>query len=124
MASILVLDDSASVRQMIKTALADKGHSIKGVTNGVQGMQLADTTPFDLVITDLNMPEMDGITFTRELRKRPEYGRVPVLFVSTESRESVKQEARAAGATGWITKPFSPEQLCRVVERVLGRLAA
>lgn len=119
MASILVLDDSASIRQMIKTALTNKGHVIKGVTNGVQGLQLAATTHFDLIITDLNMPEMDGLTFIRELRKRPDYSSVPILFVTTESRETVKQQAKAAGATGWITKPFSADQLSRVVEKVL-----
>ncbi len=117
MASILVLDDSASMRQMIKTALP--GHDIMGAANGVQGLRLVDTGHFDLVITDLNMPEMDGLTFIRELRQRPAYGGVPILFVSTESRESVKQQAKAAGATGWITKPFSADQLLRVVERVL-----
>lgn len=121
MASILVLDDSASIRQMVKTALADKGHTIIGATNGVQGMQLVGTNSFDLVITDLNMPEMDGIAFTREFRKRPDCRGVPVVFVTTESREAVKQEAKAAGATGWLLKPFSSDQLCRVVERLLGR---
>jgi two-component system, chemotaxis family, chemotaxis protein CheY len=121
MASVLVLDDSASVRQMIKMALADKGHTIVGAANGVQGLQILHSTPFDLIITDLNMPEMDGLTFTREVRKQPSHKGVPILFVTTESREAVKQEAKSAGATGWISKPFSSEQLCRVVEKVLGK---
>jgi two-component system chemotaxis response regulator CheY len=119
MASILVLDDSASMRQMIKTALMDKGHAIVGAANGVQGLKFAKSTAFDLVITDLNMPEMDGLTFVRELRKSPDHRAIPVLFVSTESRDAVKQEAKAAGATGWVMKPFSADQLCRVVEKVL-----
>lgn len=121
MASILVLDDSASMRQMIKTALMDKGHVIVGAANGVQGLKFVKSTPFDLVITDLNMPEMDGLTFIRELRKSPDHRGMPVLFVSTESNEAFKQQAKAAGATGWVTKPFSSDQLCRVVEKVLGK---
>ena len=121
MASILVLDDSASMRQMIKVTLGDKGHEIKGAANGVQGLRLAKATTFDLIITDLNMPEMDGLTFIRELRKVPEYRGTPVLFVSTESSEAVRHQAKDAGATGWVAKPFSPEQLRRVVEKVLAR---
>lgn len=121
MGSILVLDDSASMRQMMKVALAGTGHDITGAANGKQGLRLLDSAHYDLVITDLNMPEMDGLTFIRELRKRREHSGVPVLFVTTETRETVKQQAKAAGATGWVTKPFSQEQLCRVVERVLAR---
>jgi two-component system chemotaxis response regulator CheY len=121
MSSILVLDDSASIRQMMKIALTGTGHEITGAANGVQGLRLIDKTRYDLIITDLNMPEMDGLTFIRELRKRPKHAGVPVLFVTTETRESVKDQAKAAGATGWIAKPFSSDQLCRVVERVLPR---
>lgn len=121
MSSILVLDDSASIRQMMRVALSGTGHEITGAANGVQGLQQLERTRFDLIITDLNMPEMDGLTFIKELRKRPEQSGVPVLFVTTETRDTVKQQARSAGATGWISKPFSTEQLCRVVERVLGR---
>lgn len=106
---------------MVKVALVDKGHTILGAANGVQGLKFVKNSSFDLVITDLNMPEMDGLTFIRELRKSPEHRAIPVLFVSTESSEAVKQQAKAAGATGWVTKPFSPDQLCRVVEKVLGR---
>lgn len=119
MASILVLDDSAGIRQMIKLALT--GHDIKAAANGVQGLQLVDSAKFDLIITDLNMPEMDGLSFTREMRKRQNYQGVPVVFVTTESSSTMKQQAKSAGATGWITKPFSTDQLCRVVEKVLAR---
>lgn len=121
MASILVLDDSASMRHMIKTALMDKGHTIFGAANGVQGLQFIKSTPFDLIITDLNMPEMDGLSFIRELRQTAEHRGLPVLFVTTESSEALKQQAKTAGATGWITKPFSSDQLCRVVEKVLAK---
>lgn len=121
MASILVLDDSASMRQMIKVTLGEKGHSIKGAANGVQGLQFAKASTFDLIITDLNMPEMDGLTFIREVRKLPDQRGTPVLFVSTETSEAVRQQAKAAGATGWVSKPFSPDQLRRVVDKVLAR---
>ncbi len=109
------------MRQMIKVALTDQGHEIKGAANGVQGLQLAKNTPFDLIITDLNMPEMDGLTFTKEVRKEPALRGIPILFVTTESREAMKVQAKAAGATGWVTKPFSPDQLCRVVDKVLAK---
>jgi len=121
MGSILVLDDSASMRQMMKVALAGTGHEITAAANGVQGLRLLDMGQVDLVITDLNMPEMDGLTFIRELRKQPAHKGLPVIFVTTETRQTVKDQAKAAGATGWITKPFSSEQLCRVVEKVLAR---
>jgi two-component system chemotaxis response regulator CheY len=121
MGSILVLDDSASMRQLIKVALAEQGHTVKGAANGVQGLQFAKASPFDLIITDLNMPEMDGLTFTREVRKVAEHHGTPVLFVTTETSPTVKQDAKTAGATGWISKPFSPDQLRRVVEKVLAK---
>ena len=121
MGSILVLDDSASMRQLIKVALAEQGHTVKGAANGAQGLQFAKAAPFDLIITDLNMPEMDGLTFIREVRKAPDHRGTPVLFVSTETSEAVRQQAKAAGATGWVSKPFSPEQLRRVVEKVMAR---
>lgn len=121
MASILVLDDSASVRQLIRTALEPSGHAIVGAANGVQGLKLVEQAKFDLVITDLNMPEMDGLTFIREFRKRNDHKGVPIVFVTTESSEHLKQEAKSMGATGWITKPFSAPQLSRVVEKVLAK---
>ncbi len=75
---------------------------------------------FDIIVTDLNMPNMDGLTMIRELRKLPAYG-VPVIFLTTESDNELKQQAKAAGATGWLTKPFDPESLVKIVKKVLGR---
>ncbi len=121
MASILTVDDSASIRQTIKIALAANGHAISEAVDGKDGLEKAGGGHFDLIITDLNMPNMDGLMMIRELRKNPAHAGVPILFLTTESDAGVKQQAKSAGATGWVTKPFSPEQLTKVVEKVLAR---
>lgn len=121
MSAILTVDDSASIRHAIKTILAGAGHEITSAADGVDGLQRAANHRFDLVITDLNMPNMDGLTMIRELRKRPSYAGVPILFLTTETAESAKQQAKQAGATGWLTKPFDPTMLVRVVQKVLAR---
>lgn len=119
MASVLVLDDSASMRDAIRTALTSLGHVVREAANGVQGLELSGRSQFDLILTDLNMPEMDGISFIKEIRQRPNHNGVPIVFVTTESSPVLMQQAKKAGATGWIVKPFSPDQLCRVVTKVL-----
>jgi two-component system, chemotaxis family, chemotaxis protein CheY len=121
MAAILTVDDSASIRQTIKIALGGKGHAISEAVNGQDGLLKAGSGHFDLIITDLNMPVMDGLTMIRELRKKPAHAGVPILFLTTESDASMKQAAKAAGATGWLTKPFASDQLVRIVEKVLAR---
>lgn len=121
MAAILTVDDSASIRQTVKIALTGAGHSIDEAVNGRNGLEKADAGRFDLIITDLNMPEMDGLQMIRELRQRPNYAGIPILFLTTESDAGMKQQAKAAGATGWLTKPFASEQLQRIVEKVLAR---
>lgn len=119
MAAILAVDDSASIRQTVMISLELAGHKVDQAVNGKEGLSKAESTSFDLIITDLNMPEMDGLSMIREMRKRPTMAGVPILFLSTESDAGFKQQAKAAGATGWITKPFSSDQLCRIVEKVL-----
>jgi two-component system, chemotaxis family, chemotaxis protein CheY len=121
MAAILTVDDSASIRQTIKIALGGHGHSISEAVNGMDGLNKAAGGHFDLIITDLNMPEMDGLTMIRELRKKPAQAGIPILFLTTESDAGMKQAAKAAGATGWLTKPFASDQLLRIVEKVLAR---
>ena len=121
MSSVLTVDDSASIRQAIRIALTAEGHSITEAANGAEGLQKADAGGFELIITDLNMPVMDGLTMIRELRKRPAQAGVPILFLTTESDAEIKQQAKAAGATGWLTKPFEPDQLARIVKKVLTR---
>jgi two-component system chemotaxis response regulator CheY len=120
MARILAVDDSASMRQMVDLTLKSAGHEVISAVDGVDGLQKArDGAPVDLVITDVNMPNMDGITLVRELRRLPQYRGVPLLMLTTEAGAERKQEGRAAGATGWIVKPFDPERLLATVDKVL-----
>jgi two-component system, chemotaxis family, chemotaxis protein CheY len=121
MTAILTVDDSASIRQAIKIALSGEGYSVTEAVNGAEGLEKGSAGGFDLIVTDLNMPVMDGLAMIRELRKRPAGAGVPILFLTTESDAEIKQEAKAAGATGWLTKPFDPEQLVRVVKKVLAK---
>jgi two-component system chemotaxis response regulator CheY len=118
--TILSVDDSVSALQMIKLTLAGAGYQIVQAANGAEGLAKARTGAIDMVITDLNMPIMDGLTLIRELRKLPTFRGVPIVFLTTESDPAMKQQAKAAGATGWITKPFKQEQLVAVVRKVLG----
>ena len=107
------------MRQMVSFTMKEAGFTVVEGENGQDGLGKADAQPVQLVITDLNMPVMDGITFIKELRTRPAYKFIPVLMLTTESQDSKKQAGRAAGATGWIVKPFNPTQLLAVVAKVL-----
>ncbi|MEO4000981.1 response regulator [Mesorhizobium sp. CAU 1732] len=120
-ASILTVDDSASIRMTIKIALSGAGYTVAEAADGAQGIEKAKANHYDLIVTDLNMPVMDGLTMIEELRKSPAHMGVPIIFLTTESDEGMKQRAKAAGATGWLTKPFDSEQLVRIVRKVLGR---
>jgi two-component system chemotaxis response regulator CheY len=120
-ASILTVDDSASLRMAIRIALTGAGYAVTEAGDGIEGLAKAAETRFDLIVTDLNMPNMDGLTMIRELRKQPEQAGVPILFLTTESDGDVKAQAKAAGATGWLVKPFLPEQLVKTARKVLGR---
>jgi two-component system chemotaxis response regulator CheY len=116
---ILVVDDSTSMRQMISFTLKGSGYEVVEAMNGQNGLDMARTQRFDLVFTDVNMPVMDGLTFTKELRKLPNFKFTPVLVLTTEASPAKKAEGKAAGATGWLVKPFNPEQLLNTVKRVL-----
>lgn len=118
--TILSVDDSASVRQMVKLTLTGAGYQVVQANDGAEGLAKARDLKVDMVMTDLNMPVMNGLSLIRELRKLPAYKGVPILFLTTESDAQLKAEAKAAGATGWITKPFQQEQLIAVVKKVLG----
>ena len=119
MTSILAVDDSISMRQAVKVALTAEGYEVVEACDGAEGLAKASGGRFDLIITDLNMPVMDGLTMIRELRSKPAQAGVPILFLSTESDPEIKAEAKAAGATGWLIKPFDPAQLVRIVKKVL-----
>ena len=120
-ASILTVDDSPSLRMAIRIALTGAGYDVTEAGDGVEGLNAANSAQFDMIITDLNMPNMDGLTMIRELRKDPAQCGTPIIFLTTESDDSMKQQAKAAGATGWLVKPFVPEQLIKVARKVLGR---
>jgi two-component system chemotaxis response regulator CheY len=119
MATVLTVDDSPSIRQMIKVTLEPAGHSVIEAGDGAQGLAKAQLSRPDLVITDLNMPTMNGLELIRALRKQPALTGLPIVCLPTESSDSLKQEAKSAGATGWITKPFKPEQLLAVVAKLV-----
>ncbi|MFW5427160.1 MAG: response regulator [Methylophagaceae bacterium] len=120
MANILAVDDSASMRQMVSFTLKAAGHTVTDAADGKQALDIAKTRSFDLVLTDVNMPVMDGLTLTRELRALPAFKFTPVLVLTTEAGMDKKQEGRAAGATGWLVKPFNPDQLLATIKKVLG----
>jgi two-component system chemotaxis response regulator CheY len=118
--TILAVDDSASVRQLVRMTLTGAGYQVIEAGDGREALSKARGASVSAVVTDVNMPNMNGIELVRELRKLPAFAGVPILCLTTESDEGVKQTARSAGATGWITKPFRPEQLLAVVRKVAG----
>jgi two-component system chemotaxis response regulator CheY len=117
---ILTVDDSASIRQMVGFTLKSAGYEVSEAPDGQAGFAQAQGARFDLVLTDQNMPGMDGLSLIRALRKLPSYGATPVLMLTTESSEQMKTMGRAAGATGWLVKPFDPQKLLDVVKRLIG----
>jgi two-component system chemotaxis response regulator CheY len=120
MASILAVDDSASMRQMVAFTLKGAGYDVIEAIDGQDALSKARTKQADVVLTDLNMPNMDGIQLIRELRKLPQYKFTPMLLLTTESAGDKKTEGKAAGATGWLVKPFNPDQLLATLKKVLG----
>jgi two-component system chemotaxis response regulator CheY len=120
MATILTVDDTASMRQMISFTLHSVGHEVIQASDGQEALKVLEGKKVDLVIADINMPNMDGITLLKSLRALAEYKFTPVLMLTTESQDAKRQQGKVAGATGWIVKPFNPEQLLNVVKKVLG----
>lgn len=120
MASILAVDDSASMRKMVSFTLKTAGYDVEEAEDGVDALEKAKLRTFDCVVTDVNMPNKDGITLIRDLRQLPQYKHVPMLMLTTESGMEKKQEGKAAGATGWMVKPFNPDQLLKTLQKVLG----
>ncbi|WP_130472193.1 response regulator [Candidatus Magnetaquicoccus inordinatus] len=118
--TIMTVDDSSSVRQMVGLTLKGEGYQVVEAVDGKDALAKVSGASIDMVITDLNMPNMDGITLIRELRKLPAFKFTPIVMLTTESQAERKQEGKDAGATGWIVKPFKPEQLIGVIKKVLG----
>ena len=116
---ILAVDDSASMRQMVNFTLKGAGYEVVQAVDGVEALEYARLHSVDLVLTDVNMPRMDGITLVKELRALPSYRYTPMLVLTTESSQDRKMQGKQAGATGWIVKPFNPDQLLATIARVL-----
>ncbi len=117
--TILFVDDSASIRALVKMILEEDGYNVLMSEDGQDAMKFFDGQTVDLVITDLHMPRMNGIELIKEIRKIKEYRFVPILFLTTETKSELKQKAKAAGATGWITKPFDKNKFLQVIKKVI-----
>ncbi|HVT34527.1 MAG TPA: response regulator [Nevskiaceae bacterium] len=120
MPHILAVDDSASMRQMVCFTLKSAGYEVTEAEDGAVALGLAQKQKFNLVLADVNMPNMDGLSLVKALRGLPDYKFTPLLMLTTESTPEKKQEGKAAGATGWLVKPFNPDQLIGTIKRVLG----
>lgn len=117
--TILIVDDSESIREVVSFTLENEGYQVLVGIDGKDATKFLDGTNIDLIITDLHMPEMNGIEFIKHVRTLDKYKRVPILFLTTESQTSKKMEAKEAGATGWIIKPFVPAKLIAALTKVL-----
>jgi two-component system, chemotaxis family, chemotaxis protein CheY len=117
--NILTVDDSKTIRDMLKFTLAGAGLDVVQAEDGVDGLRvLGEVSGVDVIITDINMPNMDGFEFIENVRRDPSYKATPILVLTTESSTDKKTRARAAGATGWIVKPFDPQKLLDVIRKV------
>jgi two-component system chemotaxis response regulator CheY len=117
--SILVVDDTRSMRKMVAAVLAQAGYDVAEAGDGVEALDLAKDRVFDLVVTDHNMPRMDGVTLVKELRGIADYDHVALIVLSTEVDPVVKQRGREAGATGWMAKPFDPQRMLDIVAKFI-----
>ena len=118
--TILAVDDSASIRQMVAFTLKGAGYDVVEAVDGQDGLDKAKTKTINLVMTDQNMPKMDGLTLIKSLRALPQYKTTPILMLTTEAGDAMKAQGKAAGATGWLVKPFDPQKLIEVVKKVIG----
>jgi two-component system chemotaxis response regulator CheY len=118
--TVLAVDDSPSIRQMVAFTLKSAGYQVVEACDGEDGLAKAKANGINLVLTDQNMPKMDGLTLIRSLRALPHYKATPILMLTTESGDAMKAQGRSAGATGWLVKPFDPGKLVEVVKKVIG----
>jgi len=122
--TILAVDDSGSLRQMVAFSLKAAGYEVVSAVDGQDGLNKAKEKTVDLVLTDQNMPIMDGLTLIKNLRELGSYKTVPILMLTTESSDEMKAKGKAAGANGWLVKPFDPKRLIEVVQKVIGKFEA
>lgn len=117
---ILAVDDSTSIRQMVAFTLKSAGYTVIEAVDGQDGLDKINSQAVDLILTDQNMPRMDGITMIKNLRSQAQFSATPILMLTTESSDEMKVQGKAAGATGWIVKPFNPHKLLEVIKKVIG----
>lgn len=118
--TILTIDDSASIRQMVSMTLMSAGLDVIEAANGAEGYDKATANTVHAILTDLNMPILNGIEFIRKYRQHPSSKGIPIILLTTESDEELKRQAKEAGATGWIVKPFKQDQLLAIIKKVVG----
>jgi len=121
MRHILVVDDSYTIREMVAGCIKDQDNKIIRAADGIEALAIAKTTRFDLVITDINMPNMDGLTLVEKLRKLPHYKKIPLLVLATESDPNMKKKASDLGVTGWILKPINQDAFASIIDKVMQR---
>lgn len=119
MTKVLIVDDSNSIRDMVSFTLKSAGYTTIEAKDGLEGLNAAKLGSFDLVISDVNMPNMDGISLCKELRQLPPFKFTPILMLTTESSTDMKMKGKEAGATGWLVKPFNPDKLLQTIKRVV-----
>ncbi len=119
--TIMTVDDSRSVRQLVSFTLKDAGYSVIAAEDGVDALTKLNGATIDMLITDLNMPKLDGIQLNKKVRANPAYKFIPIVMLTTESQDIKKREGKAAGASGWIVKPFNTPQLVAVVKKMIGQ---
>ena len=117
---ILAVDDSPSMREMLAAVLRDSGYQVVEAEDGVKALEVAKSSSIDVVLTDQNMPNMDGLSLVKNLRSLPAYKDTPIMMLTTESSAEMKQKGRDAGATGWMVKPFDPDKLVRMLKALIG----
>lgn len=118
--TILAVDDSASIRQMVSFTLRGAGYEVVEAVDGQDALDKAESHDVNLILTDVNMPRMDGLTLVKSLRGLARFQTAPILVLTTESSDAMKAQGRAAGATGWLVKPFDPKRLVEVIKKVIG----
>lgn len=117
--TIITVDDASTIRKMVSFTLQPTGHRIIEAADGAEALNLVRTEKVDLILSDINMPNMNGIEFTKQVRTLPQYNTTPIILLTTESEAQKKAEGKAAGASGWIVKPFKQDQLLALVNKVL-----
>ncbi|WP_374348165.1 response regulator [Chitinimonas sp.] len=117
--TILIVDDSASLRQTVHIVLAQAGYAVLEAADGIEGLSRLDGRRIHLIISDVNMPNMDGIAFVKAVKLRPDYRFTPIIMLTTEAQENKKLEGQMAGAKAWVVKPFQPEQMLRAVSKLV-----